>query len=436
MNLHQQVESVILSNLCHKPGCKVGVEVEYLLFNRHGQRIPVNAGPSYSATDIMNELSCWQKAVCQDINYSLEPGGQIEFASRPFKSLHEVQSQHDLHLGRLRAIAQQEKLWLLDYSLDPLHLPDTVELIVHPKYAAMDQRFRQTGNRGQWMMRNTASVQVNIDITSRTVAEEMAFIADCLSPVASALFANSPFMNGQPTAAENPRAVIWDNTDPARCGELLDQGITSPDGLLDKYINWLLSVPLIFATDEAGAIIPYSGTGEEWLTDIGGNHSITPQQIQAVLHQIFTNVRFKHVVEIRGADRPPIGYELAPAAFWMGLLTARATREKLLPILRSWSMDYRQRLHRLSSALDLTGEIVSGQCLGDLIDKIATIALTGLDQRAADCRLESERPILENYLKFYRDKSLPAVDTVRRFRATGKPLDKFLLTEMERCTYP
>ncbi|MFH1852967.1 MAG: glutamate-cysteine ligase family protein [Candidatus Neomarinimicrobiota bacterium] len=429
MNLHEQIEAVILSNLQKPQACLIGVEVECIIYNREGLRIPVNPGHNFSASDILAELNVWQNANGQNISYSLEPGGQVEFASRPYCTLNEIDAQFNRHLQQLQGICRREGLRPLDYALDPLYRPEQVELINQTKYQLMHERFARTGDHGHWMMRNTASVQVNIDIGSRRVAEEMAFIADCLEPVAALLFANAPFCRGALSGRRNYRYHIWDDTDPARCGNLLDHGILGPEGLLEKYIDWVLTVPLMFASMPDGSIASYEGPAGKWLNSIATDGEVTAEQVQMVLHQIFTHVRFKHVLEVRGADRPPRGYEMAPPAFWLGLLAAPRARARALAIVSAWSIDQRRQLGQLAAELAIGAKLIDGGRFDDLIGQICDLSLAGLAERAEVCCHQCERHYLEQYLKRFSQVGPPALATQRHFSDRGLSVPEFINRE-------
>ncbi len=426
MNLNEQVKSVILSNLRPAAGRRVGVEIECLVYDRNMNRIPVNRGNRFSATDLLARLSSWQSEYEQCIHYSLEPGGQLEYASPPVCSLHNVHKQYHLHMDQLLRIADEENLVLVDYSLDPLNEPEAVELINQDKYRLMNEHFSKTGGHGLWMMRNTTSVQINIDLASEREAEEMAFIADCLQPLAAVLFANAPFKNRQPAGNKNLRYQVWSDTDPARCGNLLDHGIDSPDGLLDKYIAWILTTPMIFATDSQGLAIPFRGSAGEWLRSTARDGSVSAANIQTVLHQIFTHVRFKHVLEVRGADRPLCNHEMAPTAFWLGLLAIDSVREKALDLVQSWSTDFRIKLEGMAANLDINQKLPDNRKFSELIGQVCDLALAGLDARVGGCNVENETDFLADYLEFFFKHGPPSLYIQEDFRKSSQPLSEFV----------
>lgn len=403
MNLTNRIRDVIESNFVPPDRRKVGVEIECLFYQADGQRIPVNPTNRFSATDFLGTLEAMQREDAAKSWYSLEPGGQLEWASPPELSLRTLQDRFQRHFHRAQEIATKQNLTQLDVSLEPIWTPDNIDLIAQKKYRLMHNMFIRTGKLGPWMMRNTTSVQVNIDYSSRQDAEEMAFIADCLQPLAAILFSHSPFYRGEPVGTQNWRTRIWSDTDPARCNHLLDHGISQTADLIKRYAEYVQTVPAIFVHDESGAVQAYSGTLGDWLSNLATEGRLTEKAIQLALHQIFTHERFKNVLEIRGADRPPFGFELAPVAWWTGLLLAPDIREKILAIVSRWSETERKSLQQAVEILELSQSGPANKSISEWLEIFGSLALKGLEQRSRDQHIPSETkylaPLLESVLK-------------------------------------
>lgn len=426
MNLTERIESVILSNLQPSEERKIGIECECFFYDSDKRRIPVNSGDRFSATDLLNEMVELQAGDKVKAGYSLEPGGQLEWASPPSESLHEINENYVRNKARVTEIAKREKLKYIDYSLEPLHNPSEIDLISHEKYRLMDKMFTETGMLGQWMMRNTSSVQVNIDFSSKEEAEKMAYIADCLTPIASILFANSPFWKGRPCRKENLRYKIWNSTDNSRCGNLMDHGIFTPNDLIGKYVQYIQTVPAIFIEDEHGKIVGYNGTLGDWLSDLKNTGRQTDDNIQIALHQIFTHVRFKNVLEIRGSDRPPSGFEMAPAAFWTGLLLENETQNDILNLVKTWTLAERKKLNLSAYKLDLTQEGPNNNSIGKWIDIICELALKGLTRRSKVYSMENEKIFLEEYLDIFHKRGILSLYIQKMHKKSGKTVKGFI----------
>ena len=426
MNLTERIESVILSNLQLPEERKIGIECECCFYNSDLQRIPTNLSDKFSSTDLMNELVDLQSNDEIKAGYSLEPGGQLEWASPPMKSLHEIRAKFLQHNVRVSEIVKRENLKILDYSLEPLYKPSEIDLIDNEKYRLMDQRFTQTGKLGQWMMRNTSSIQINIDFSSKEEAERTAYIADCISPIASILFANSPFWKGMPGGKENLRYKIWSDTDNSRCGNLLDHGIATPVGLIKKYAQYVQSVPAIFIEDEKGNVIAYKNTIGSWIKELFNQDKLTDRHIQLVLHQIFTNVRFKNVLEIRGSDRPPSGFELAPVAFWIGLLLEEKTQNEIFNIVKSWTLEDRNNLNLSVYKLDTKQNGPEKKSIGEWINDICELSLRGLSRRSEKYGIANEESYLKVYLDVFNKTGIFALYAQKEVEKSGKTAREFI----------
>ena len=426
MNLTERIESVILSNLQPHDERKIGIECECYFYDSNLRRIPTNPTNSFSSTDMLNEMISLQSNDEIKSGYTLEPGGQLEWASPPMKSLHEINAKFLEHKIRVSEIVKREKLKIVDYSLDPLYIPPEIELIDNEKYRLMDKMFAKTGKLGQWMMRNTSSIQINIDFSSREEAERMAYITDCLSPIASLLFANSPFWNSEPSGNQNLRYKIWNNTDSSRCGNLLDHGIETPEVLVKKYAQYVQTVPAIFVKDKKGEVISYDNTLGSWLNDLFNQNNLSDEHIQLVLHQIFTHVRFKNVLEIRGSDRPPTGFELAPVAFWIGLLFDDKTQNEIFNIVSEWTAEDRKKLNLSAFKLDLEQKGPEDKSIGAWIKKICDLSLIGLNKRGSKNGIENEASFLMEYLDVFNKMGIVALHIQKELEISKRTVREFI----------
>ncbi|MBT7423054.1 MAG: hypothetical protein HN782_02495, partial [Candidatus Marinimicrobia bacterium] len=214
---------------------KIGVEIEGLYYTNNKKRLPVNKGSSFSAKELLDKIQLNGKA----FSYSLEPGGQLEWASLPSIDLWEIQSQYDQHMIKEEKICKEHNINRLFLSVDPFFSPDEIKLIDSLKYELMHNEFIKHAKYGPWMMRNTTSVQLNIDFTSEKEANEMAYVADAIQPLLSILFSNAPFIKNEPVGNANMRWKIWSNTDPHRCGSLFEHNINSLNSIVDDYADWV-----------------------------------------------------------------------------------------------------------------------------------------------------------------------------------------------------
>ena len=427
MGLKEEIKSVILAPLEAGDERMIGVELEDFIYDKKSKRIPVNPGNEYSASDLLKNLIDLQVNDKYKAYYSIEPGGQIEWASTPRRSLHDVQIELNSHQKRLNHLLTAHQLEKIDLSVEPIYLPNEIDFIDHKKYELMHELFLRTGKHGPWMMKNTTSIQVNIDILSKTDAEEMAFLADCLTPFCVLLFANGPFMAGNPANNSNHRYNFWNDTDPSRCGNLFDHGIHNKDQLLDKFVDIVLDAPSIFTVSISNDIKKFDGSLKQWLQALEQSDVLDEHKINIALHQIFTHVRFKkHVLEIRGTDRPPTGFEIAPAAFWVGLLTVDSIRDQLMKIFSRWSLDERKIANTNASILSLSNIGPAGKNMMEWINIFSVLAIDGLKIRSESLHIDNEQDLFTPYLKMINERGIPAIFMQDDFDKNKKPLIEFL----------
>ena len=378
MGVDNQISSLILSQIVDHQYRKIGMEEECIIYTKDLDRLPVNPATQYSATDLLNEMNLLTD---QNGIYSLVPGGQLEWSSPPYENLNDLSIAQLRHRKLLDDVTDHHDLIVLHWGLEPILFPDDIDLIHQSKYQLMNDHMEKVNTHGKWMMRNTASIQVNIDITSKQDAEKMGFLADCLHPVCAYLFANSPFYKNEPAGTKNIRNIIWEQTDNHRCRNLVDHGISSPNNLIKNYIDYMMDIPGIFQLNSKNVLENTDGTLGDRLEYLYANGKIRNADIQLALHQVFTNVRYKHLVEVRGADRPPLGHELAPIAFWTGLLTTDKTREKALDVVKQWSSQERASWNKSALNLDSSQIGPNGKSFEYWNKWAGELALEGLAER-------------------------------------------------------
>jgi len=396
MEIHDKIRSFILSNLVHTEHQTIGMEEECILYTKENHRLPVNPGDEFSATDL---LTIMNENVGKNGVYSLEPGGQLEWSSPPYRDLNTLFTDIGKHKQALIEVVNANDLKIINYSVEPNYSPDDIDLINQLKYQLMNANMEQNGTMGKWMMRNTTSIQINFDITSERDLEDMTFVADCLQPVSAYLFANSPFRNGQPTGLENTRSVIWENTDNSRCRNLINHGIESPERMIDQYIDYIMGVPGIFELDHNGIIVSTNQTLGERLIGLENLGKLRTEDIQAALHQIFTNVRLKNLVEVRGSDRPPMGYEMAPVAFWTSILTVASIRDEILSVVKNWTVEDRHKFNKASLILDDSQIGPDGKTYSEWNQWVGDLALAGLKERSL-----SEEKFFDSFFEIVMEK--------------------------------
>ena len=422
MNLTEKIESFIYSNIVPENQRKIGVEIEGFYYDNKLNRIPVNPSDQYSAIDLFNDIQKANKPG-STFSYSLEPGGQIEWASGPSISLWDIKKQFDNHLKIENSICTSNQIKRIYLAVDPLYNPQDIDLIRLKKYESMDKMFKKTGNMGAWMMRNTSSIQVNFDFTSIQDANEIAFISDAIQPLFSILFSNAPFMNGSPVKIKNLRWKIWENTDDNRCCSLFNHGIYNTESMVRDYAKWIQNVPAIFEIHKSSEQA-FDGIIADMLLK---HRDDLDRYILSALRQSFTHVRYKKVLEIRASDRPMKGHEICPPAFLAGLLTTKNVRETLLDIVSKWSKADRKKLIMSANNLSLDKTGPSGKKIHDWLEILADLSLSGLDARSTFYKIKNERELLEPMLQNLISKGPKTLQIQQKYQNSKLSLDSFLL---------
>ena len=380
MSVKNRLKSYILSKSIGNKTRKIGIELECFIFDKNKKRIPVNKCDTFSASDLLEELNLNSKN--SPDQYSLEPGGQIEWASPVFEKIQDLDNALSKHKHLINSILKREGLQSLYIGVDPFNDPSNIELINHKKYHLMNANLERKGTLGKWMMRNTSSIQINYDIKNEKDLEETMYIFDCLHPVLSYLFCNSPFRNGQVIHDLNLRNHIWENTDNDRCGSLINHGISEKEELLDLYCDFVCGVPGIFKIDNKNNIQGTNISIGEELNNKYLKGELSSKDIKVALHQIFTNVRLKTLIELRDIDCLPFEYVMAPVAFTSGLITSKSVRGKLLNLFNNWTFDEKVFWNNLASSLNGDQMGPANKKFIDWIKFFGDLSLEGLSKRA------------------------------------------------------
>ena len=422
MSVHNKVKSYILSNnIGDNAARKIGVEVECFVFDKNYYRIPVNKGSIYSASDLLEELNSIEKI--SNASFSLEPGGQIEWASPACETIQELDKSFLIYKKTLDKILEREGYKSLFIGVDPLNEPDDIELIDHMKYQLMNENMEENGSLGKWMMRNTCSIQINYDIRSKKDLEESIYILDCLHPVLSFLFSNSPFYKGEVVGNLNLRNHIWENTDDSRCRSLINHGILHKGSILDTYCDFVLQVPGIFKLDGKYNIQKTVLTLGDELKIKHSKKILRKEDIKAALHQIFTNVRLKNLIEVRDIDCLPFNNIMAPVSFVTGIIDIPMIRRKLLSIFNSWKLEDKLLWNELAKSLNGDIDGPGGKSFLDWIKIISELSIDGLIERD-----KGEENYFSNFLEDILILGPLSIQEQINYKKSDKLLNKYIFS--------
>jgi glutamate--cysteine ligase len=252
---------------------------------------------------------------------TLEPGGQFELSGAPLKNLHQTCSETGRHLSYMREITAELNLYMLGVGFQPLWQRQDISWMPKGRYKIMQEYMPKRGNLGIDMMLRSCTVQVNLDYASETDMVRKFRASLALQPVATALFANSPFKNGQPSGVKSTRAQAWTDTDPDRCG--IPSCVFEDDFGYGAWIEYILDVPMYFL-HRGDDYIDVSGQSFRAFMDgkLPGFEGQLPRMDDFEDHitTAFPEVRLKGYLEMRGADSGSWGSICALPALWVGLL--------------------------------------------------------------------------------------------------------------------
>jgi len=276
---------------------------------------------------------------------SLEPGGQFELSGAPVKTVHRTCSELMAHLAQLREVAEPLGIGFLGIGMTPNWSRSQMPVMPKGRYRIMTSYMPKVGRLGLDMMYRTCTVQANLDFSSEADMVKKLRVSLALQPVATALFANSPFTEGKPNGFLSFRSEIWRDTDPDRSGML--PWAFEPGMGYERWTDYALDVPMYFVKrgnryiDVAGRSFRELLAGK--LAELPGERAVVSDWANH-LSTIFPEVRLKRYLEMRGADGGPWGRLPSLSAYWVGLLYDDACLDAAWDIVKGWTAEERQRL--------------------------------------------------------------------------------------------
>jgi glutamate--cysteine ligase len=313
---------------------------------------------------------------------SLEPAGQFELSGAPLESVHDICDEISQHLTEAKSVAGDLDIGFMGLGFAPTWTREDMQIMPKARYVIMRNYMPKVGKLGLDMMLRTCTVQANLDFSSEADMVSKFRLSLALQPIVTALFANSPFIEGKPTGYVSNRARTWTDTDPARTGML---NFVFEDGFgFETYARYALDVPMYFVKRN-GAYI--DATGQSFRDFIDGNLPAAPGE-RANLHDweehlatIFPEVRLKTFLEMRGADTGPPERLCGLAALWIGLLYDDAATAAAWDLCKDWNQDQREQLRVDAPWIGLRAQ-VGRRSARDIAVDMLVIAREGLKRRA------------------------------------------------------
>ena len=348
---------------------------------------------------------------------SLEPAGQLELSGGMLRSLHETAAELQAHFDAIRPVSEALGIGFSPLGHHPTMRRDEMPWMPKSRYAIMRRYMPLVGTLGLDMMARTCTVQVNLDYSSEADMARKLRVSMALQPVATALFANSPFVEGKPSGFLSSRARVWTDTDNGRSG--MPMAFFSEDFGFERYVEWLLDVPMYFIIRD-GQTIDMAGESFRHFMMVGRNTEpggrATVGDFEDHMTTAFTDVRVKRFLEMRGADAGRPDMMVAQSAFWVGLLYDEAALAAADALVRQrpWA-DYvavRAEVPRLA----LDAPFATGT-VRDLARDAVAIALDGLRGRQMlDTAGRDERSRLDPLLPLVEGGPTQAESWLERYR--------------------
>lgn len=312
---------------------------------------------------------------------SLEPGGQFELSGAPLETIHETCKEVGDHLEEVKAICDDLNAGMLGVGFNPKWKREDIPWMPKGRYKIMREYMPKVGTLGLDMMTRTSTVQVNLDYASEADMVKKFRVSLALQPIATALFAASPFTEGRPNGFQSFRSHIWTDTDADRCGMLpfvFEEGFG-----FERYVDYITKVPMYFVYRDGKYI---DASGQSFMDFLAGKLPAYPGQLPGIgdfvdhLSTAFPEVRLKKFLEMRGADGGPWRRLCALPALWVGLLYDDVALDAAWDLVKNWSIEDHDQLRRDTPRLALATPFKGGT-VKDIATQMLAIAREGLRAR-------------------------------------------------------
>src|SRR5580658_5028912 len=413
-----------------KSAFRIGTEHEKFVFTLEGHRpVPYEGRRGIRALlEGMQHLLGWQPIMegehiigLSDVTgggaISLEPGGQFELSGAQVETVHQTSSELMAHLAQVREVAKPLHIGFLGIGMTPNWTRAEIPKMPKGRYRIMTAYMPKVGTLGLDMMYRTCTVQTNLDFSSEADMVKKLRVSIALQPVATALFANSPFTEGKPNGFLSFRAEIWRDTDNARAGML--PWAFEPGMGFERWVDYALDVPMYFVKHGDEYV---DASGQSFRDLLAGKLPGMPGARATIsdwsnhISTIFPEVRLKRYLEMRGADSGSLPNLLALPAFWAGLLYDDASLDAAWDLVKPWSAEERQKLRDDVPKQGLAAKI-RNRTVFELAAEILKLARTGLTRRM---RFDAGGRDETRYLDVLEDQlargTTPAQELLEKFR--------------------
>jgi len=353
---------------------------------------------------------------CGGCNITLEPGGQFELSGAPVETIHKTCDEVQTHLKQVKEIGAELGTGMLGMGFDPRSTRAEVPWMPKGRYKIMREQMQRRGSLGLDMMLRTCTVQVNLDFESEADMVRKLRTSLALQPLATALFADSPFTEGKPNGFQSMRSHVWTDTDPDRTGML--PFAFEPGMGFERYADYMLDVPMYFVYRDGHYL---DVAGQSFRDFLAGRLPGLPGEIPSMgdwvnhLTTAFPEVRLKRFLEMRGADGGPWDRLCALPALWVGLLYDSQALDAASEMVKDWTVAELELLRRDVPRLALETAF-RGRKLHDWSKDLLRIARAGLVRRRKLDRMGGDESHFLNALDHIVDSGrTPAQEKLELF---------------------
>ena len=347
---------------------------------------------------------------------TLEPAGQLELSGAPLTNIHETFNELDEHRSQISKEGSNLGLGFLGAGLTPDWSFDEMPIMPKSRYQIMKNYMPKKGNLGLDMMFRSTTIQVNLDYSSESDMIKKFKVSLALQPIATALFANSPFLDGNLTGYNSFRSHIWTDTDPDRTGML--PFVFDGEMSYEKYVDYALKVPMYFIYRDGNYLDVSGSSFEDFLNgDLDELPNEKPNIIDWENHltTIFPEVRLKSFLEMRGADGGSFESVCALSSFWVGLLYDSESLDSSFNLIKDFNIKQLQEL-RIEVAKNGLHSIIEGIEIQEIAKKVLKLSREGLRNRnILNENGDSEEIFLDPLQKILSSGKSPSDDLIQKF---------------------
>jgi len=397
-----------------KENFRIGLEFEKLAVDSKNHKAVPYSGEKgifdflsrYKSFDQMDEVIIEDNllGLKGDFHYiSLEPGSQTEISTYPYKNINEIASKIQEYNQKTAIIGEELGINWIGYGIQPVSTFDDIKIIPKKRYEIMTDYLPEKGDKALVMMRETAGIQASIDYESEEDAMNKLKVSLAISPIITAMFANSPIRDGKETGYKSYRASSWLKTDNERCG-LISRKIFESDFSFDDYAEYLLNTPMFFIERNNTLINTTHLTFKEFSNKGFDGFNANLEDWELHMSTVFPDVRLRNYIEIRNCDSQRSDLILALPTLIKGIMYNESAMNQAWGLVKDFSWEELQEMRHLVPKLGLE-TTVKGIKVANLAKELVDIAEKSL---LSDSETANEAIYLEKIKELVQQKKTPA----------------------------